>query len=276
MGVCACTGFAYVEGPLIGYRVATTQYGPVSPRERSGGPRFTLPDSPSILLDRREEYGRLPPEDRSSWSRFDTPGSTIYLADDRRTAYAETLAQFRLSPEHRSAISFVAEFFEMSWEQAREQVGDEMRVNGNTPPWVLPDRWRQDHRLYLLEVQEPLRWIDLTAFETITALQDQLGGVLSIEAEVEWLTLEHIAGGSRDITTYLAEWIRLQVLDDGTFPAGVVAYSKHGGGTCWAYWLRRHDTGDGTDPVEVVDEEKITSTDSDLLEVLDRFGIEPS
>ncbi|MDQ0277421.1 hypothetical protein QO003_001724 [Arthrobacter silviterrae] len=67
--VCATTGLAYLDGPVTGYRIAKSSYGPLSPLPRAAGSA-----------------------DRSSWSPFDTPGSTVYLAGDMRTAYAETLA----------------------------------------------------------------------------------------------------------------------------------------------------------------------------------------
>lgn len=74
-GVCASTGLAYVSGPVTGYRIAKSSYGPLNPLPRSAGTT-----------------------DRSAWSRFDTAGSTVYIAGDRRTAYAETLAMARVDP----------------------------------------------------------------------------------------------------------------------------------------------------------------------------------
>ena len=94
-GVCFSTGLAYVEGPITGYRIAKSSYGPLNPLPRSAGTT-----------------------DRSPWSRFDTPGSTVYLAGDRRTAYAETLAMARVGKDFRDAVAFAARQFGLSVEAA--------------------------------------------------------------------------------------------------------------------------------------------------------------
>ncbi|GEO90715.1 hypothetical protein KFL01_00210 [Kocuria flava] len=64
-GVCTRTGLARVDGPVNGFRIAKTSYGPLNP-----------PVRPEAIVD------------RSDSSRFDTPGSTVYLSGDAATAYA--------------------------------------------------------------------------------------------------------------------------------------------------------------------------------------------
>ncbi len=249
-GVCAKTGLAYINGPILGYRLAKTSYGPINPLERPDGAA-----------------------DRSTWSRFDTSGSTIYLAGDAATAYAETLAMARTSRQYRDAISYVADFFSISREEAQQQVNDDWAANNNMVPGWLPRTWRDSRLLYVLQVEEPIRWIDLTAAETIAALNIHLGAELEARTGVQEITLGTVAGDNRQATTLIAEWIRDQVLDDGSYAAGVQAHSKYGGGLCWAYWLRRRDDGLGDDAVSIVDESAIELTDSDLQRVLDRYGI---
>ncbi|WP_193926266.1 hypothetical protein [Arthrobacter dokdonensis] len=63
-------------------------------------------------------------------------------------------------------------------------------------------------------------------------------------------------------------------MDNGDFAAGVRAHSKYGGGACWAYWLRRRDDNLGADPVEILGEAEILSTDPDLQYVLALYGLE--
>lgn len=248
--VCAKTGLAYVHGPVLGYRLAKTSYGPINPPERPDG---------AI--------------DRARWSRFDTPGSTIYLADDAATAYAETLAMARTSRQYRDAISYVADFFSISREEAQQQVNDDWAANNNMVPGWLPRTWRDSRLLYVLQVEEPVRWIDLTAAETIAALNIYLGADLEASTGVQEITLGTLTGDNRQATTLIAEWIREQVLDDGSYAAGVRAHSKYGGGVCWAYWLRRRDDGLGDDAVSVVDESAIELPNPDLQRVLARYGI---
>lgn len=269
--VCSRTGLAFVEGPLLGHRVAMTRWGPVNPPERS------VETDPSMASSAPIEAGAdlvSQGVDRSKWSRFDTPGSTIYLAEDRRTAYAEILAMARVSRKFRSAISFVSEHFGISWEEARRRVCEEWAASGHRVPDELPDDWRTDRRAFLLQVEHPLRWVDLTAAETIAALNLHLGQQLEDKVGVEEITLGVLAGPDRVVTTFIAEWTRKQVLDDGSYAAGIQAHSKYGGGLCWAYWLRRRDDGLGGDAVSIVDESHIEAYDPDLQHVLKMYGLD--
>jgi hypothetical protein len=95
-GLCTRTGLAYVEGPVTGFRIAKTSYGPLK------------------LLARPEAAA-----DHSGWSRFDTAGSTIYLAGDAGTAYAETLAMARMSRKYRSAIKLDNRDLSSPWPATR-------------------------------------------------------------------------------------------------------------------------------------------------------------
>ena len=250
-GVCARTGLAYVTGPVTGFRIAKTSYGPLNPLSRPAGVA-----------------------ERSSWSRFDTTGSTIYLAADAATAYAETLAMARMSRKYRSAITFAAEFYGISWDAALEMVRDEWTAHSNMIPGWLPRSWRESRLLYVLQVDEPVRWIDLTAADTIAALNRELGDELERVRGVQEVTLGTVTGADREATTMIAEWIREQVLDDGSYPAGVQFHSKYGSGLCWAYWMRRRDDQLGPDAVSVVEESPIELDDTDLQRVLSRYEID--
>lgn len=250
-GICTRTGLAYVEGPVTGFRIAKTSYGPLNPLARPDGVA-----------------------DRSSWSRFDTVGSTIYLAGDAGTAYAETLAMARMSRKFRSAITFAAEFYGIGWEAAFELVRDEWTAHSNMIPGWLPRAWRESRLLYTVQVAEPIRWIDLTAADTIAALNRHLGEVLERECAVDEVTLGTVTGQDRSATTMIADWIREQVLDDGSYAAGVQFHSKYGSGLCWAYWLRRRDDQLGLDALTVLEELPIELNDPDLKRVLARYEID--
>lgn len=250
-GVCGSTGLAYVTGPVRGYRIAKSSYGPLNPLPRSSG---TI--------------------DRSSWSRFDTPGSTVYLAGDRRTAYAETLAMARVGKDFRDAVAFAAGQFGITVETARKMIQDDWTRNGNMVPGWLPANWRDGRLMYTLQIPSPTRWIDLTAAESIAALNRHLGQQLDDAFGIGTITLGTLAGENRSATTAMAEWLREQVLDDGNYAAGVRAHSKYGGGLCWAYWLRRQDDRLGPDPVLIEAETEIHRDDADLNYVLSLYGLE--
>jgi hypothetical protein len=246
MRVCTKTGLALIDLRLAGYRIAKSSYGPLKPLPR--------PDLPGVS--------------RSGWSRFDTPGTTIYLADDKRTAYAETLAPTRVGKEFRSAVAFAAEQFGISQDEARGLIEEDWIRNGNMVPGWLPANWRDGRLMYRLRMVSPVPWVDLTAAETVAALNKSLGQAFDEQLGIPEITLGTLTGDNREATTLIAQWIREQVLDDGSYPAGVRFHSKYGGGACWAYWLRRTDNGLGTEPLAIVSEEEIHPHDGDLDYVL--------
>lgn len=158
---------------------------------------------------------------RSSWSRFDTPGSTVYLAGDRRTAYAETLAMARVGKDFRDAVAFAARQFGLPVEVAQKMIQDDWTRNGNMVPGWLPANWRDGRLMYTLRIDKPIRWVDLTAAESIAALNRHLGQQLDDAFGIGTVTLSTLAGEDREATTAIAQWLREQVLDDGNYAAGV-------------------------------------------------------
>ena len=158
----------------------------------------------------------------------------MYLAGDRRTAYAETLAVARVANDFRNAIAFAARQFGVPLEEAGKMVRDDWTRNGNMVPGWLPASWRDGRLMYRLQITAPRRWIDLTAAESIAALNRHLGEQLADTFGTGVITLATLAGEDREATTHIAGWLREQVLDDGNYAAGVRAHSKYGGGICWA------------------------------------------
>ena len=249
--VCAKSGLALLSEPVTGYRIAKSSYGPVNPV-------FRLNDTGS----------------RRDWSRFDTVGSTLYLAGDQRTAYAESLSWARMTPGHRKSLQKAADFAGISLEQISAEVRDDWERSGKmTPGWV-PVDWREGRLLYKLQIEQPGEWIDLTAAESIAAINRDLGEKLNDLLEESFLTLSTLTGDNREITTLIATWLREQVLDSGAYPLGVKFHSKHGGGVCWAYWMRRSDDGLGPEKVTVLAAAEIEPADDDYRSVLEMFDID--
>lgn len=248
MRICARTGLALIDEKVVGHRIAKSSYGPLNPVERPQA------------------------SDRSGWSRFDTPGRTVYLADTARTAFLETLAPSRVGPRFAAAVQFAADFFGIPLEQAEADIREEWTRNGNMVPGWLPASWRDGRLLYEVKVDDAPSWVDMTAAETIAVLDQAMEPFMKRPPGDPTVTLGVIAGENRSETTFIAHWIRSQILDDGSYPAGVRFHSKFGGGLCWAYWMRRTDDGLGSDPISVVATRSIDADDADLTHVLDLYG----
>ncbi|MCW2132378.1 hypothetical protein [Arthrobacter sp. VKM Ac-2550] len=250
MRICASTGLTLVDTRLSGFRIAKSSYGPLNPRPR--------PNTRG--------------SGRSGWSRFDTPGTTVYLAGDKRTAYAETLSPTRVGSQFRSAVAFAAQQFGISGDEARRLIEEDWTRNGNMVPGWLPASWRDGRLMYRLRMNSTASWVDLTTAETVAALNRFLGQTFEEQLEINGITLATLSGENRDATTLIAQWIREQVLDDGSYPAGVKFHSKFGGGVCWAYWMRRTDDGLGPEPFKIITEDEIQQHDNDLGYVLGLYG----
>lgn len=225
--VCAQTGLALTSGPVDAVRIARESYGPLDPVPREEG------------------------ADPSGWSRYDTAGRTIYASADRVTAYMELLAPYRtVVAEQRRALQPIADAMGTSLEELWRDIVDEWDTAGTLKASWLPRAFREGRMLYTLHFPAGW-WIDITATETIAALHELFPdpwrtakGPLE-----ESLTLAHLTGEDRILTTAIAGVLREEVmLDDGTLPLGIEYLSKHGrpssgSGTCWAYWMRDVDSG---------------------------------
>lgn len=248
--VCTETGLALLSEPATGFRVAKSSYGPVNP------------------VFRPVESGS-----RTHWSRFDTVGTTLYLAEDRRTAYAETLSWARMTPEQRKSLQKAADFAGISLAQMSAEVRDDWERSGKMAPGWIPTDWREGRLLYDLHIEQPGEWIDLTAAESLAAINRSLGEELGDLYGESFLTLSTLTGDNREVTTLIAAWLREQVLDSGEYALGVKFHSKHGGGLCWAYWMRRSDDGLGPEKLTVLTAAEIEPTDADYRRVLEMFDI---
>lgn len=249
--VCTETGLALLSEPVTGFRIAKSSYGPANPVPRS-----------------------QKPGSRRDWSRFDTAGSTLYLAGDQRTAYAESLSWARMTPGHRKSLQKIADFAGISLEQVSAEVREDWERSGKMTPGWIPVDWRAGRILYTLHIDQPGEWIDLTATESVAAINRGLGEELNDLYGETFLTLSTLTGDNREATTLIAAWLREQVLDSGAYSLGVKFHSKRGGGICWAYWMRRFDDGLGPEKVTVLAATEIEPTDADYCSVLKMFDIE--
>ena len=112
--------------------------------------------------------------------------------------------------------------------------------------------------------------MDVSAPETIAALNDQLKEVVATDQRLTHIDQGALLGTDREVTTYLAEWIKNQQLDDGSHPAGVMAPSKYGSKRCWAHWL--NEPGPGSAVTELT-AETIDADDRDLQNVINSYGL---
>lgn len=248
--ICSRTGLSLVEGPVSALRIARESYGPLNPVPRPPG------------------------ETPQAWSRYDTLGRTIYACADRVTAYMELLAPYRTDVKaQRRALQPIADAMGKDLDVLWRDIVAEWDEAGTMKASWLPRAFREGRKLYTLSFPAGW-WIDITATETITALEDlrphpwpTAGGPLE-----EPLTLAHLTGDDRVLTTAIAGVLRDEVtLDDGTLPLGIRFLSKHGHpaqgtGICWAYWMRYVDRG-LDEPAAITHQTVIRDDDPDLTAV---------
>lgn len=248
--ICSKTGLALVAGPVSALRVARESYGPLNPVPRAAGER---------------------PE---AWSRYDTPGRTIYACADRVTAYMELLAPYRTDVNaERRALRPIADAMGKDLDELWRDIVAEWDEVGTMKASWLPRAFREGRKLYTLDFPAGW-WIDITATETITALEDMRSHPWpTAEGPLgEPLTLAHLTGADRSLTTAIAGALRDDVtLDDGTLPLGISFLSKHGHpangtGICWAYWMRDVDSG-LAEPTTTTHQAAIHEDDPDLAAV---------
>lgn len=219
-------------------------------------------------------------EDVATWSRYDTIGRTIYASDDKLTAYMELLAPYRteISGKKR-ALQPVADFMGITLDDLWRDIVTEWDEAGTMRARWLPRVFREGRELYSLSFPAGW-WIDITAVETIAALHELFDSNWPTSTGIvnEPLTLSHLTGDDRDLTTAIAEALRENIeLDDGTLSLGIRFMSKHGrprtgSGLCWAYWMREVDNG-LSEPTQVTANETIEESDPEYAAALEHCNI---
>lgn len=241
-----------VHEALSGYRVAVESYGALSPIKR---PFFFI-------------------EDVGAWNRFDTPGRTLYAAKSHRGALTECLYGMRMGHDDRTAITFMAEAFSISREEAFQLYADEQESQGHPAPGILPPTWRENRLLYHLSSTKELAWFDLSTAHSLTFIDHQFGSELYKTCGVRAIDLSHLQGENRRVTTLIATKLRNLRLNDGGFADGIRFNSRHGSGLCWAFWMRRTDDDLDDDLVHTDTGVAIKANDPELAAVAKRFGLQ--
>lgn len=219
-------------------------------------------------LDPRE---RLAGDDPAGWSRYDTPGSTVYISDNDEIALAEVLSGYALKLGMKHPMQKDADFMGMPLDDYVKGINDDW--GNQVKLGCLAKHWRDRRNIYGLTLKVGGWWVDVEHPDSIAAVGAAIGERLSDDLGITQLTLGVLHGENRAATTMAATWVREQVLEDGSYPLGIRFRSKHGGGYCWAYWLRRRDAGLDEVAMESDDGMQIHANNQDLLTVAKRFGI---
>jgi len=193
----------------------------------------------------------------------------VYLAQTAEGAYAEVLAYAKRRLGQQDPLSEDAAAVGLSVGEFVGLVGQEWAERQHMGVGHLPSSWRIERRLYRVTLAGPGWWVDVEHPDSLATLEAALEDELATLG-VPALTVGALRGDDRRVTTAVARWVHGVHLDDGSTPAGVAYYSKHGTGLCRAYWLpggpgQRRPTSDRGTPILLSDE--------DFRRVADRFRI---
>lgn len=142
----------------------------------------------------------------------------------------------------------------------------------------IPAGWRLQRLLYRLQLPPSGWFVNIEASRSVATIWENIGSDLMALGLNEPLTVGHLRGENRKITTKVAEWIWHQRLSDGSLPHGIRYGSKHGNDlSCWAVWLRIVDAGGELcdEPTKADDGVEIKSPEHNrpLADVADMFGL---
>ena len=179
-----------------------------------------------------DRVGLLPPGTPDRRGRYDTQGRTVYFADTAKTALAEVLQHLRVKVV---SLAKDAAAVGMDTQDYRQALTDDLHSRGLPGPGEVSVDWQLASSLYEVHLPATGWWVVIDCPATLNALSDTMGG------SVPPLTLGHVIGDNRALTTQLAQVVRESVLEDGSLPLGIVFPSKTAYGRCWAWWNRRAD-----------------------------------
>jgi hypothetical protein len=195
-----------------------------------------------------------------SWARWDTAnGRTVYAATTAFGAFAEVLPYIAAGMAELPLDNLFDDIGEGDAGRSLRdaiaaEVGDPNMLNAVTRGW------RDGRCRYEIQVPGDEWFVDIGAADSIAALNH----VFQDEGP---LTLSHLTGEDRYLTTRIAGWVRSRTLDDGSRARGIYYTSKYGSNLpCYAIWLRSTDDGNRRgEPVEQVASHGIWGNDVDLL-----------
>ncbi|WP_125615746.1 RES family NAD+ phosphorylase [Specibacter cremeus] len=171
-------------------------------------------------------------------NRFDVPGGgVLYAASDAATCFHEVCARFRPSP-FAKALDFAEE--------------SHLMLPGN-----LPADWRDMRRIYSLEIDSSLPFVDIDNPQTWRWLEDRLLGDLA-RRSIDHLDADDVVGHDRALTRAMAAEIYTATSESGAPCYGGIRYrSRLNHGECWAIF--EHVA------VRIAAERTIERTDRDLV-----------
>jgi hypothetical protein len=213
-----------------------------------------FPEQGVFRVSRREDplsFSRINVADAElsqAGNRFDVPGGAVlYCSSTLKGSFAETFAHFRPSPAVVAALSAEPNSTHMN-------------------PGSVPTDWRLQRVKLRVTCVDPLPFLDAEHPRTIAALNKYLAKDLVAIGADEPLDVSMVRGRNRQLTRLISRWAYVQQDDQGTpLFSGLRYVSKLGDWECWAIY-------DGTD-IRSSDISAITSSDVDLLEIADLFGL---
>lgn len=233
---------------------------------RQTGLVLTRSRGQNVFRVARKEHGPFNPPPRlvgtpaEHLSRWDTPGRTIYAGNTELGALIEVLSY--ITPDDRS-LRTMSEFFDDVGADdelfLHQQIAKELSLHGGMAARSVSKGWREDRNIYEFKLPADDWFVDITASDSLGAIDTQLRADLHSTHGIDELQVSHLpADGAeaRAVTTRIASWVRDLVLDDGSLPHGVVYPSKYGTDLKnYAVWLRRADDGTGPalHPLDFVD-----------------------
>jgi hypothetical protein len=241
---CSDTGFGLVAAHAeTGWRVTKDAY-----VQTSG--------ITGVLVNDR--VGPLPHGVPDRRGRYDSLGRTVYFADTAKTALAEVLQHLRVE---MMSLTKDATAIGMDADEYRRELTRDLHDRGLPGPGEVPVDWQMTSGLYKVQLPSTGWWVLIDCPATLNALSDVMRG------SVDQLTLGHICGDNRVLTTELAQVIRDSVLDDGFLPLGVMFPSKTAYGRCWAWWNRRADDNlnPGSNDPKLIDSLNVGVTELDEI-----------
>lgn len=181
-----------------------------------------------------------------------------------------------MGQDDHSAIEFMADRFGITREEAYKLYSEEQEELGHDVPGTMPPAWRESRQAYQLSSSQKLTWFDLSTEHSLNYIDKNIGPEIYVTCGVRAVDLSHLQADERLLTTLIATRLRNLMLHDGSFADGIRFTSRHGIGTCWAFWMRRTDAVLDNELVISDDGVPIDIDDPDLLEVTQRFGIRAS
>ena len=147
----------------------------------------------------------------------------MYGATPSRGAYVEMLAA--LAP---AAVDYAELFDDVA--PGQDPVAQDWSDMHHMPPGSTATQWRRDRQLGEMLLLRPGQYIDVMAGDTISMLRRHFREwAPNQDPAHQRIDTSVLTCPDRAVTCAVAKWLREQVLDDGSIPAGIRYVSRHGG-----------------------------------------------